>query len=91
MLALSILEIIKMTFPYTQLNLQRAGKQFRINLTRFFFVKNLGWFVHTRGDTVLSEGLVAQDGVVGPFPNEVTARNFINQNLLKANVSARNS
>ena len=71
-----------MTFPYKQLNLHRAGKQFRINLSRFFFVKRLGWFVHTRGDTVLSEGVVAQDGVVGPFPNEITARDFVNQKLL---------
>jgi hypothetical protein len=73
-----------MTFPYKQLNLHRAGKQFRINLSRFFFVKRLGWFVHTRGDTVLSEGVVAQDGVIGPFPNEITARDFVNQRLLKS-------
>lgn len=71
-----------MTFPYTQLNLHRAGKQFRINLTRFFYVKRLGWFVHTRGDTALSEGYVAQDGIVGPFPTEVTARDFINESFL---------
>ncbi len=73
-----------MSFPYQQLNLQRAGKQFRVNFTRFIFVKKFGWFVHTRGDTVLSDGLVAQDGVVGPFPTEITARNYVNQNFMKA-------
>lgn len=32
---------------------------------------------------MLSEGVIAQDGVVGPFPTEVTARKFVNQNLFK--------
>ena len=83
MYTLSILIFI-MSFPYQQLNLQRAGKQFRVNFTRFVFVKRFGWFVHTRGDTVLSDGLVAQDGVVGPFPTEITARNYVTQNLIEA-------
>ena len=62
---------------FKQETLQRAGKEYRVNPSRFFFVKTMGWFVYLRGDTVLNQGLISQDGVAGPFHTLDMAGKFI--------------
>ena len=67
---------------FTQASLHRAGKEYRTNSSRFFFVKTVGWFVYTRGDIVLNQGLISQDGIAGPFHTLHTAGEFINQQVM---------
>ncbi len=64
---------------FTQASLQRAGKEYRTNPSRFFFVKTVGWFVYIRGDIVLNQGLISQDGIAGPFHTLDKAGKFIAQ------------
>ena len=75
---LSILAI-KMNATFTQESLQRAGREYRYNPSRFFFVKTVGWFVYTRGDIVFNQGLISQDGIAGPFHTLDMAGKFIAQ------------
>lgn len=67
---------------FKQASLQRAGKEYRVNHSRFFYVKSMGWFVHMRGDFVLNNGLITQDGVVGPFLSKHSATKFLVQELV---------
>ena len=62
---------------FKQESLQRAGKEYRVNPSRFFFVKTMGWFVYMRGDMVWNHGLISQDGIAGPFLSKNTASKFI--------------
>ncbi len=71
-----------MNAMFKQQILQRAGKEYRVNPSRFFFVKTMGWFVYMRGDIVLNHGLITQDGVAGPFLSKNSATNFIVDQVL---------
>jgi len=66
---------------FKQESLHRAGMEYRVNPSRFFFVKTMGWFVYTRGDLVLNHGLITQDGVAGPFLSKHTANKFVAQQI----------
>ena len=67
---------------FKQESLQRAGKEYRVNPSRFFYVKTMGWFVYIRGDFVLNHGLITQDGVAGPFLSKQTATKFVVEQML---------
>ncbi|WP_455206922.1 hypothetical protein [Kaarinaea lacus] len=71
-----------MNAQFKQESLQRAGREYRVNRSRFFFVKTMGWFVYTRGDFVLNNGLITQDGVAGPFLSKNSATRFVAQEVL---------
>jgi len=66
-----------MNAMFKQEILHRAGKEYRVNPSRFFFVKTMGWFVYTRGDFVLNHGLITQNGIAGPFLSKQTANKFV--------------
>lgn len=68
---------------FKQKSLQRAGKEYRINPSRFFFVKTMGWFVYMRGDFVLNHGLITQDGIAGPFLSKQSATKYVIQQLVR--------
>ena len=65
--------------PYnTSLAIKRGGEQLRQHHDRFFYLKPLGWFLRTRGDILISEGLEVNDGgIVGPFHSRAAARYFL--------------
>jgi len=61
--------------PYqSHIQIQRGGKEYRCHPQRFFFIKRLGWFVRTRGDMEISEGVELFDGVLGPFETRAKAK-----------------
>jgi hypothetical protein len=66
-----------MNAHFKQESLQRAGQEYRVNPSRFFYVKTMGWFVHMRGDFVMNHGLITQDGIAGPFLSKQTANKFV--------------
>ena len=76
--------LIVMNALFKQESLQRAGKEYRVNPSRFFFVKTMGWFVYTRGDFVLNHGLISQDGIAGPFLSIHTATKYVAQQAAKS-------
>ena len=78
---LKYLCFLVMNAHFKQESLQRAGMEYRVNRSRFFFVKTMGWFVYIRGDFVLNQGLITQDGVAGPFLSKHTASEFVTQRL----------
>ena len=45
----------------------RAGRDFRQNRNRYFYVRRCGWFVLTRGELVSCGGIEMHTGVAGPF------------------------
>ena len=67
---------------FKQESLQRAGMEYRVNRSRYFFVKTMGWFVYTRGDFVLNHGLITQDGIAGPFLSKNSATRFVVHEVL---------
>jgi uncharacterized membrane protein len=74
---------VVMNALFKQESLQRAGKEYRVNPSRFFFVKTMGWFVYIRGDFVLNHGLISQDGIAGPFLSIHSASKFVAQQAVK--------
>jgi hypothetical protein len=58
----------------SHIQIQRGGKQYRCNRHRFFYIKQLGWFVRMRGDLEISEGMELVDGIVGPFTTRAKAK-----------------
>jgi hypothetical protein len=66
-----------MNTHFKQVSLHRGGREYRVNPSRFFYVKSMGWFVYTRGHFVLNHGLISQDGIAGPFLSKQTANNFV--------------
>ena len=59
------------------IEVHRGGSKFRHNAERYFYLKQTGWFVRTRGDAVLCEGLELTDGVAGPFRSRAAAKFFL--------------
>lgn len=59
---------------HTHIQIQRGGKQYRVNPQRFFYIKRIGWFVRTRGDMEISEGVELSDGILGPFTTRSRAK-----------------
>lgn len=74
--------VFVMNAMFKQESLSRAGKEYRVNPSRFFFVKTMGWFVYMRGDYVLNHGSITQDGVAGPFLSKNSATRFVVQEVL---------
>lgn len=72
-----------MNAMFRQESLQRAGKEYRVNPSRFFYVKTMGWFVYVRGDFVLNHGLITQDGVAGPFLTKNSATRFVVEQMVE--------
>jgi len=58
----------------SHIQIQRGGKQYRSHRQRFFYIKGVGWFVRTRGDIELSEGMELLDGILGPYNTRAKAR-----------------
>jgi hypothetical protein len=54
--------------------IQRGGEEFRCHRQRYFFIKRVGWFVRTRGDMEICEGVELFDGIVGPFATRAKAK-----------------
>lgn len=63
-----------MTVFHAHILIQRGGKQYRGEPERYFYIKRLGWFVRTRGELEISEGVELFDGVLGPFTTRAKAR-----------------
>jgi len=57
---------------------RRTGKQDRVNTDRFFNIMNEGWFLYLRKDQVLLENIKYTNGVAGPFPTKLIARDYLN-------------
>lgn len=60
-------------FKY-QTHVLRGGKEYRCHQQRYFYIKQVGWFVRTRGDLEISEGMELFDGVLGPFATRAKAK-----------------
>ncbi|MBI1422988.1 MAG: hypothetical protein GC149_05935 [Gammaproteobacteria bacterium] len=58
----------------SHIQIHRGGKQYRCNRYRFFYIRRVGWFVRTRGEMEISEGMELFDGIAGPFPSRDKAR-----------------
>jgi len=58
----------------SHIQIQRGGKEYRCNKQRYFYIKSVGWFVRTRGELEISEGIELFDGIIGPFTNQARAR-----------------
>lgn len=56
------------------IQIQRGGKEYRCNPQRYFYIKHVGWFVRTRGDLEICDGLELFDGILGPFTTRSKAR-----------------
>lgn len=52
----------------------RGGAEYRSHRQRYFFIKNVGWFVRTRGDIEICHGMEVIGGIVGPFPTRAKAK-----------------
>jgi hypothetical protein len=59
---------------YSHIQIQRGGKEYRVNPERFFYIKRVGWFVRTRGEIEICEGLELVDGILGPFSSRSRAK-----------------
>ena len=57
--------------------IQRGGAQLRCHRQRYFFIKRVGWFVRTRGDIEICDGMELIDGVIGPFATRARARYYL--------------
>ena len=66
-----------MPFQTTHLHIQRGGEHYRCHAERFFYIKQQGWFVRTRAELEMSEGMELSDGIVGPFLTLARARYFL--------------
>lgn len=58
----------------SHIQIQRGGKEYRCHKQRYFYIKQVGWFVRIRGDMEISEGIELFDGVLGPFTTRAKAR-----------------
>lgn len=58
----------------SHIQIHRGGKEYRCNPQRYFYIKAVGWFVRTRGDLEISEGIELVDGIIGPFTTQAKAR-----------------
>ena len=59
------------------IEVHRGGANLRQYSERYFFLKNTGWFLRTRGDRMLSDGLEVSEGIVGPFRSRAAAKFFL--------------
>ena len=57
--------------------IHRGGEEYRCHRQRYFFIKRVGWFVRTRGDMEIREGLELVDGILGPFPTRAKAKFYL--------------
>jgi hypothetical protein len=58
----------------SHIQIHRGGKEYRCNKQRYFYIKSVGWFVRTRGDLEICEGMELVDGIIGPFPTRAKAK-----------------
>jgi len=58
----------------SHIQIQRGGKQYRCHPNRFFYIKQIGWFVRTRGEIEISEGMELLDGILGPYSSRAQAK-----------------
>ena len=61
----------------SNIEVQRGGAKLRQHSERYFYLKKTGWFLRTRGDAVLGEGLEVTEGIVGPFHSRAAAKFFL--------------
>jgi len=67
----------KMSTYNTNIEIQRRGRNLRQHSERYFHLKPLGWFLRTRGDVELTQGMEVSDGIVGPFQSKAAAKFFL--------------
>lgn len=58
----------------SHIQIQRGGEKYRCHTQRYFYIKRVGWFLRTRGDLEISEGMELIDGIVGPFATRSKAK-----------------
>ena len=63
-----------MNFYRQNKRIHRGGTQLRQYPDRFFYIKQVGWFVRTRGEHELNEGLELVNGILGPFKSRAAAK-----------------
>lgn len=61
----------------SHIQIQRGGKEYRCNRQRYFYIKRLGWFVRTRGELEICDGLELFNGIIGPFATQAKARFYL--------------
>jgi len=55
----------------------RGGAKLRQHIERYFYMKEIGWFLRTRGELVVGQGLEVSAGVEGPFRSRAAAKYFL--------------
>jgi len=70
-----------MTAFNSNIRIQRGGKRYRCQMERIFYIKHHGWFVHTRDDLEIFQGLELHNGIRGPFATQNGAKNYLLQLL----------
>lgn len=63
-----------MTFFHQHKHIQRGGAQHRQHPDRYFYIDEVGWFVRTRGDYEIREGIDISSGILGPFRSRAVAK-----------------
>ncbi len=61
----------------SNIEVHRGGAKLRQHVDRYFYLKKTGWFLRTRGDVMLGEGLEVSEGIVGPFRSKAAAKFFL--------------
>jgi hypothetical protein len=63
-----------MTFYQNNKRIHRGGTQLRQYPDRYFYLKHVGWFVRTRGDHELNDGMEVTNGILGPYKSKAAAK-----------------
>jgi len=77
-----------MPFHTTYKHIYRGGEHYRCHDERFFYIKQHGWFVRTRAELEMSDGMELSDGIVGPFMTLARARYFLMKLIFEENPGA---
>lgn len=77
-----------MPFHIKYQHIQRGGSHYRCHTERFFYIKQHGWFVRTRAELEMSDGMELSDGIVGPFLTLARARYFLMKLISEENLEA---
>lgn len=72
-----------MTAFNSNIRIQRGGEKYRCQMERFFYIKHQGWFVHTRDDLEIFQGMELHNGIRGPFATQNGAKNYLLQLLYR--------
>jgi len=65
----------------SHIRIKRGGMRFRCQSERFFYIKHHGWFVRTRDDLEICDGLELHNGIRGPFATQNHALSYLSRLL----------